>query len=295
KAAKMWPSRWLTPTSGRPVTQAGAFGRAQPTRSEPTRPGPCVTAIPSRSPSLTPARASASSTTGTITSRWRREANSGTTPPYGAWTSSWEATTLDRIRRPSATTAAAVSSQELSMPRTFIAPVGGRERPRSLAPPTLKCTPSAGNPARGPCPPAAPSPHRGQQGAPPRVERRVPVGLERRLDEGLGACPRPRGRQQVGGRRSSGPPDRHRSPEEARARSEEPSTTTPRRVRPDSPAGLGASGAGRGSAAPRPADGTAAGLPSLGCGALPGRPVLEDANGFQEVDRALELRVLLDV
>src|SRR2546426_5523696 len=44
-----------------------------PTRSEPTSPGPWVTAIPSRSASPTPASASAFSTTGTITSRCRRE------------------------------------------------------------------------------------------------------------------------------------------------------------------------------------------------------------------------------
>src|SRR5207253_8169005 len=44
-----------------------------------------------------------------------------------------------------------------------------------------------------------------------------------------------------------------------------------------------------------PLSGPAAGLPRLGFGALPGRPMLEDADGLQEVDRALELRVLLDV
>src|SRR5213596_1511173 len=39
--------------------------------------------MPSRPGSPMPASASAFSTTGTITSRWRREASSGTTPPYG--------------------------------------------------------------------------------------------------------------------------------------------------------------------------------------------------------------------
>src|SRR5207302_1137219 len=76
--------------------------------------------MPSRSGSLTPASASARSTTGTITSRCRREASSGTTPPYGAWMASCEATTLERIRRPPASTAAAVSSHELSIPSTTI-------------------------------------------------------------------------------------------------------------------------------------------------------------------------------
>src|SRR5437867_1957847 len=116
----MWPSRWFTPTSGRPCTHASAFASDVPTSSEPTSPGPCVTAMPSRSMSRTRASPSARSTTGTITSRCRRDASSGTTPPYGPWTSSCEATTLDRMRRPSTSTAAAVSSHELSIPSTTI-------------------------------------------------------------------------------------------------------------------------------------------------------------------------------
>src|SRR5215471_2763065 len=116
----MCPSRWFTPTSGSRCTYASDLATEQPTSSEPTSPGPCVTAMPSRSGSRTLASASAFSTTGTITSRWRRDASSGTTPPYGAWIASCEATTLDRMRRPSASTAAAVSSHELSIPSTII-------------------------------------------------------------------------------------------------------------------------------------------------------------------------------
>src|SRR2546429_3412952 len=55
---------------------------------------------------------SASRTTGTICRKCSREASSGTTPPYLRCTSSCDATILDRISRPSTTTAAAVSSQE---------------------------------------------------------------------------------------------------------------------------------------------------------------------------------------
>src|SRR5262245_3726117 len=97
-----------------------ALAAEQPTSREPTRPGPCVTAMPSRSASPVPASPSARRITGTTTSRWRRDASSGTTPPYGPWTSSWEATTLERILRPPSSTAAAVSSQEVSMPRTIM-------------------------------------------------------------------------------------------------------------------------------------------------------------------------------
>src|SRR5690348_18231463 len=59
----------------------------------------------------------ASRTTGTICRKCSREASSGTTPPYLRCTSTCDATTLDKISRPSTTTAAAVSSQEDSIPR----------------------------------------------------------------------------------------------------------------------------------------------------------------------------------
>ena len=44
-------------------------------------PGPDVTAMPSMSAMVTPASASARSTTGPICSKCSREASSGTTPP----------------------------------------------------------------------------------------------------------------------------------------------------------------------------------------------------------------------
>src|SRR5262245_52680206 len=124
----MWPSRWFTPTRGLRWAQARALATAQPTRSEPTSPGPWVTAMPSRSLSFTPASLSARSMTGLMTSRCRREASSGTTPPHGACRASWEATTSERMRRPSANTAAAVSSHEVSMPRTIMSYQGLKAR-----------------------------------------------------------------------------------------------------------------------------------------------------------------------
>src|SRR5262245_34619072 len=65
-----------------------------------------------------PASASARSTTWYTARTWSREASSGTTPPYGRCTSSCPCTQLDAISRPSRTTAAAISSHELSMPST---------------------------------------------------------------------------------------------------------------------------------------------------------------------------------
>src|SRR3977135_4496220 len=87
-----------------------------PTRSAPTSPGPCVTPIASTSESCIPACATASRTTGTICRKCSRDASSGTTPPYFRQISICDDTTLDRTSRPSTTTAAAVSSQEDSIP-----------------------------------------------------------------------------------------------------------------------------------------------------------------------------------
>ena len=52
-----------------------------------------------------------------------REAISGTTPPYSACTSIWDAMALARSIRPFSTTAMAVSSQELSTARMMAAPL----------------------------------------------------------------------------------------------------------------------------------------------------------------------------
>ena len=59
--------------------------------------------------------------------RWLRAAISGTTPPKGLCSSNWVKTTLERIARSSETTAAAVSSHDVSIPRNNIIPyfVGG--------------------------------------------------------------------------------------------------------------------------------------------------------------------------
>src|SRR2546423_12975472 len=51
--------------------------------------------------------------------RCSREASSGTTPPYGWRAVNCEKTTLEAVCSPERTTAAAVSSQELSMPRMY--------------------------------------------------------------------------------------------------------------------------------------------------------------------------------
>ena len=43
----MWPSRWLTGTSGSPRLQASVLAMVMPTSSEPANPGPSVTATAS--------------------------------------------------------------------------------------------------------------------------------------------------------------------------------------------------------------------------------------------------------
>ena len=69
------------------------------------------------SPSSTPASTSASAITSSISSTCARLAISGTTPPKRACRSTWLDTTDERTSRPSSTTAAAVSSHDVSMPR----------------------------------------------------------------------------------------------------------------------------------------------------------------------------------
>ena len=108
---------WFTAISGIPVAKAIAFAYVSPTSREPARPGPEVAATASRLLQVMEARSSASRTTGTTARRCSRDASSGTTPPYLPWTENWLATTEERTHVSSSITAAAVSSQELSIAR----------------------------------------------------------------------------------------------------------------------------------------------------------------------------------
>src|ERR1039458_10461150 len=116
---------------GRPRARAAACAEAAPTTRHPARPGPRVTAIASTASQPPSTPASAASTTGASISRWARAASSGTTPPWGACRAICFDTWLERISRPSRTTAAAVSSHEVSMARMFTlrTPSGGAARP----------------------------------------------------------------------------------------------------------------------------------------------------------------------
>src|SRR5215472_15746258 len=73
---------------------------------------------------VAPASAKAWRTTGTIARRCSREANSGTTPPYGWCVAICDETTFESSRSPERTTAAAVSSQEVSIPRMEASLIG---------------------------------------------------------------------------------------------------------------------------------------------------------------------------
>ena len=99
------------------VAQAIAFAAERPTSSAPTSPGPWVTATRSTLAIGSPADSSASRTTGETSSRWRRDATSGTTPPKRACRSACDDTTDESTRPSSVTTAAAVSSHDVSIPR----------------------------------------------------------------------------------------------------------------------------------------------------------------------------------
>jgi len=120
------------------VVISQAFDEREADEEEPMSPGPWVTAKRSISATPTPARERASPTMGVMDLMCWREASSGTTPPYGAWTSSWDRTTLLRIsgaagghvpsvRVPlvgsgARRTAAEVSSQDVSIARTSTSP-----------------------------------------------------------------------------------------------------------------------------------------------------------------------------
>jgi hypothetical protein len=82
KMAERCASTWLTPIKGNPMAKAADFAKERPTNSDPTKPGPWVTAMPSMSLRVTPAVFNASATMGTMDSICFLDANSGTTPPY---------------------------------------------------------------------------------------------------------------------------------------------------------------------------------------------------------------------
>ena len=109
----MCPWMWFTGISGRRRRYAMALAAASPTSSAPMRPGPCVVAMAARSSQPTPAAPIASATTSFTSSVWRREATSGTTPPNCACSSFCDDTMDESTSRPR-TTAALVSSHEVS-------------------------------------------------------------------------------------------------------------------------------------------------------------------------------------
>ena len=114
--AETCPSIWCTPTNGLFVAKLIALASATPTNNAPTSPGPYVTAIASISFKVTSASSSAASITWFIFSICFREAISGTTPPYNLCNSICEEITFDNTILPFFTTAAAVSSQDDSIP-----------------------------------------------------------------------------------------------------------------------------------------------------------------------------------
>src|SRR3989338_963040 len=91
-----------------------------PTNKEPKSPGLAVTLIKSISFNFKPALVIAESATAVMVSNCILEAISGTTPPYFLCKVKEDATTLERIFLQSLTTATAVSSQDVSMPKTYI-------------------------------------------------------------------------------------------------------------------------------------------------------------------------------
>src|SRR5437763_4530328 len=116
----MCASRWLTPIRGISRRAASDLAAATPTTRDPMRPGPRVTAMASRSQKVTSAWRSTSANAGLIAWTCALDASSGTIPPYRSCRADCEETTLARIVRSPRSTAAEVSSQEVSMARTRV-------------------------------------------------------------------------------------------------------------------------------------------------------------------------------
>ena len=93
---------------------AKAAPKRTPTRRAPTSPGPAVTATNSTGRATD---SSALSTRSGSALRCSREASSGTTPPNGAWAAIWLDSRLASTRPSPSSTATAVSSHEVSIPR----------------------------------------------------------------------------------------------------------------------------------------------------------------------------------
>src|SRR6266516_2067382 len=115
------------PRNGLRNANAMASADLKPTINALGNPGPRVAATPSNWAAVTFASRRAVCVTGARLRKCSRVANSGTTPPYSAWSWICEETTLDNTR-PACTTAAPVSSQEVSMASSVMA-----KPPRGLA------------------------------------------------------------------------------------------------------------------------------------------------------------------
>src|SRR6185436_1621228 len=79
-----------------------------------------------------PASSSVCSSNGFSVSTWARAATSGTTPPKRRWRSTWLATRFARSVKRSSTTAIAVSSHDVSIPRTLTRVTSGVSRTHVL-------------------------------------------------------------------------------------------------------------------------------------------------------------------
>ena len=129
------------------------LGEVDPDEQRPGEPGAVGDRNAVHVGQSTPAVARASSRTGTIQRRWARAATSGTIPPVGACSATWQATTLAWIRRPSSTSAIPVSSHDDSMARSsgpLMRPLRGRSA-RPTHPPCRRAHPGrrARRPGRG--------------------------------------------------------------------------------------------------------------------------------------------------
>ena len=134
------PSRWFTPTRSAPVARATPLAAAMPTSRAPTRPGPTVTATASMSPKPDLGLAER-----LVHQRVQAPRHGRAPPPPAPRHRSVRAGGPGRrsgwlaIVKPSSTTATAVSSQEVSMPRVITrgARASGSSAAIALEPPRV--------------------------------------------------------------------------------------------------------------------------------------------------------------
>ena len=153
------------------------------------KPGPTVTATADKSEAATPASRSAAATTSSMAALCASCARLGTTPPHGAWIASCDALASPSTRPSPVTTAAPVSSHEVSMPKMRVS--APRDTTRPSGPSRSGESGPEPNPVAAPVRPSMRARRSGLSGrTPPAANPRRWEGLGRNERRAAGRKPR---------------------------------------------------------------------------------------------------------